>query len=393
MDSGSCPNSLVAGSTSARGAPVALAVGDGENDAWRKRCHAGIAFRQMPERILLVDDQPENLRFLQAVLEPYGYSISSASSGEEALRLTGTDPPDLILLDVVMPEMKGYEVCRRIRANEATRFLPIVMLTANPDQDKVAAIDAGADDFIVEPFDRHELLARVRSLLRIKAYHDTTARQAAELAELNRTLQERVSAQVTEILTLRGLGGTALFREEGEFWTIAFEGAAFRLRDTKGLHYIAALLREPGREVHALDLLGAPSSRDEPGAPRPRGGDAGPILDAEAKAQYRERLEDLDEKLREAEQWNDRERAARAKEEREALAHELAAAVGLGGRDRKAASDAERARINVTRAIKAALERIVEHSPELGRHLDATLRTGQFCTYEPDPRVTLRWEL
>jgi len=116
------------------------------------------------------------------------------------------------------------------------------------------------------------------------------------------------------------------------------------------------------------------------------------MLDAQAKAQYRARLEDLAEELREAEQWNDRERLARATEERESLAHELAAAIGLGGRDRKAASDAERARVNVTRSIKAALERIGEHSPALGRHLGATLRTGQYCSYVPDPRTPVRWE-
>lgn len=343
------------------------------------------------ERILLVDDQPHNHRLIEAMLAPYGYSLDSVSSGEDALRLTASDPPDLILLDVVMPGMSGYDVCRRVRANEATRFLPIVMITANPEQDKVAAIDAGADDFIVEPFERHELLARVRSLLRIKSYHDTITRQANELTELNNTLQERVSAQVSEILSLRGLGGTALFRQEGEFWTIAFEGTAFRLRDTKGLHYIAALLREPGRELHALDLVA--SSPADADAPRPPGGDAGPMLDAQAKAQYRSRLEDLEEELREAEQWDDHERRARAQEERDLLARELAAAVGLGGRDRKAASDAEHARVNVTRAVKAALERLAEHSSQLGSHFEATLRTGIYCSYVPDPRGSVRWEL
>src|SRR6266508_279914 len=176
------------------------------------------------------------------MLAPYGYTISSASSGDEALQIIATAPPDLILLDVVMPGMNGYEVCRRIRADESTRFLPIVMVTANPDQDKVAGSEAGADDCIVEPFDRHALLARLRSLLRIQSYHDTITRQAAQLAQLNRTLEDRVALQVTEILALRGLGGTALFRREGEFWTIAFEGSGFRLRDTKGLHYVAALL-------------------------------------------------------------------------------------------------------------------------------------------------------
>jgi response regulator receiver domain-containing protein len=269
--------------------------------------------------------------------------------------------------------------------------VPIVMMTASPDEDKVAAIEAGADDFVFKPFDKQELLARIRSLLRIKTYHDTIERQGDELAALNRTLQDRVAAQVVEILALRGLGGTARFRREGEFWTVAFEGAAFRLRDSKGLHYIAALLREPGRELHSLDLVGSRASSE--GASLYVGSDAGPILDPQAKAQYRARLDELEQELREAEQWNDSERAARAKEERELLAHELAAAVGLGGRDRKAASDSERARINVTRAIKAVLERIAEHCPALAKHFEATLRTGTFCSYVPDPRSPLRWEL
>ncbi len=345
----------------------------------------------MAERILLVDDRPENLRLLEAVLAPYEYSLRAVPSGEEALRVMESEIPDLVLLDVVMPGMKGYEVCRRIRANETTRFLPIVMLTANPDQDKVAGIEAGADDFLVEPFEKHELIARVRSLLRIKSYHDTIARQASELAQLNRTLEERVTAQVNEILGLRGLGGTAVFRNEGEFWTVAFEGAAFKLKDAKGLQYIARLLREPGREVHAIALVAPPSL--EADAARRAAGDAGPVLDAAAKAEYRARLEELEAELREAGEWNDPERAARAHLERDALAHELAASVGLGGRDRKAASDAERARINVTRAIKAAVERVAEHGPALGRHFEATLRTGTFCAYVPDASAPLRWEL
>lgn len=344
----------------------------------------------MTERILIVDDQARDRRLVGAMLEPYGYRIEEASSGEEALEMIAADPPDLILLDVVMSGMSGYDLCRELRGRETTQFVPIVMLTANPEQDKLAGLEVGADDFVVKPFDRHELLARVRSLLRIKAYHDTISRQAAELAELNRTLETRVAAQVAEILALRGLDGTSRFRHEGEFWTIAFEGSAFRLRDTKGLHYIADLLREPGRERHALDLVAAHSDAD--GA-RPAADDAGPILDATAKAQYRARLDELAEDLRDAERLDDPERAARAQEERQALLDQLAAAVGLGGRDRKAASNAERARINVTRAVKAVLERIGEHSPALGEHLAATLRTGQFCAYVPDPRSQARWQL
>jgi adenylate cyclase len=149
--------------------------------------------------ILAVDDTPQNIRLLEAVLLPRGYKVIGASSGLEALAAIEAEPPDLVLLDIVMPGMDGYAVCRSIRANPSTSFLPIVMITASGDQEKLNAIDAGADDFIPKPFNQAELVARVRSLLRIKEYHDTVEQQRGELAELNRTLEERVRAQVDEI--------------------------------------------------------------------------------------------------------------------------------------------------------------------------------------------------
>ncbi len=156
-------------------------------------------------RILVVDDVPENVRLLEAVLAPRGYDVVSATDGSVALELAGSAKPDLVLLDVVMPQPDGYEVCRRLREREETAMLPVIMLTASDGQEKTKAIEAGADDFISKPFDHHELLARVRSLLRIKRYHDTIKAQAAELLELNRTLEERVRTQVEELERLRRL--------------------------------------------------------------------------------------------------------------------------------------------------------------------------------------------
>ena len=149
--------------------------------------------------VLAVDDLPQNLRLLDAVLSPRGYRMLTAASGEEALAMLPGSGADLVLLDIVMPGMDGYEVCRRIRSTPGCEFLPVVMITASGDQEKVRAIEAGADDFVSKPFDQGELLARVANLARLKRYHDTIERQAAELAEWNAELESRVHAQVDEL--------------------------------------------------------------------------------------------------------------------------------------------------------------------------------------------------
>ncbi|HEX6236709.1 MAG TPA: hypothetical protein VFZ68_05925 [Acidimicrobiales bacterium] len=196
---------------------------------------------------------------------------------------------------------------------------------------------------------------------------------------------------------LRG-GPTEVFRAEGEYWSVGFAGRTVRIRDLKGLRYLARLLAEPGREFHVLDLVaaehgasGTPSPRPEPGLGQP--GDAGALLDARAKDAYRRRLAEIDEDIAEAEAFGDDERVARATVDREFLVRELARAVGLGGRDRRAGDDSERARVSVTRAIRHALGRISEHHPQLGEHLDHAVHTGTYCAYRPDPRVPVTWEL
>ena len=146
-----------------------------------------------PVTVLAVDDQSVNLRLLDAVLTPRGHRVITASSGAEALSLLETEDVDLVLSDVVMPEMDGYEVCRRIRSNPSTEFLPVVMITASGSEQRLNALMAGADDFITKPFDQSELLARVASLARIKRYHDTIRRQADELAAWNTELESRVA--------------------------------------------------------------------------------------------------------------------------------------------------------------------------------------------------------
>jgi adenylate cyclase len=156
--------------------------------------------------VLIVDDIPANIRLLEAILSTHDHTVRAASSGAEALEIiAGDTPPDLVLLDIQMPGMNGYEVCRRIRENERTALLPVIMITASGNEEKVSALDSGADDFIPRPFDQSELLARVRSLLRIKSFHDTIADQAAELAAWNRVLEDQINEQVEEVQRLQRL--------------------------------------------------------------------------------------------------------------------------------------------------------------------------------------------
>jgi tetratricopeptide (TPR) repeat protein len=196
------------------------------------------------------------------------------------------------------------------------------------------------------------------------------------------------------------ISGVAVLRQKGDTWLVAHGESSFHLKDAKGLVYLARLLAEPGRELHVLDLVGGPGAAPgrggaaaEAGLSAGEGGDAGELLDAQARAAYRERLGDLREELAEAERFGDGERAARAQEELDFLAQELARATGLGGRARRAGAAAERARVNATRAIGAVLRKIAATDPILGEHLTATVRTGLFCSYQPGAGRGLRWEL
>ena len=181
-------------------------------------------------RILVVDDEPQNVRLLQIRLQAAGYTVLTATSGQEALELTQADAPDLILLDIMMPGMNGFEVCQRIRAEEATQFIPVVMVTALSDtEDRIKAIEAGADDFISKPFDSHEVLARVRSLVRIKRYHDALEQANRDLKMHNERLDKelQMASEIQDSLMPQGITNLLGFRIVSHYTPAVVVGGDF----------------------------------------------------------------------------------------------------------------------------------------------------------------------
>jgi adenylate cyclase len=159
-----------------------------------------------PARVLVVDDVPNNVKLLADLLKVHGYEVVTASDGDEALERVKDSRPDLVLLDVMMPRMDGYETCKAIRADPATGILPVVMVTAlDPAQERIKGIVAGADDFLTKPINSQELLARVKSLLRVQSLYAQVQAQAAQLAQWNATLEGRVQEQVAQLERLARL--------------------------------------------------------------------------------------------------------------------------------------------------------------------------------------------
>jgi hypothetical protein len=239
----------------------------------------------------------------------------------------------------------------------------------------------------------HESGSEHRAVLERKA-----ARAILERIQAAPTLAPTVDVEHHDALDAQPVASVIVFRREGDYWTLIFEGHTVRVRDLKGMRYLARLLAEPGREYHVLDLVAAETgsgaqvnSNQAAGLPRSGIGDAGEMLDARAKDAYRRRLAEIEADIEQARAIGDAERAAQADAERDFLVRELARAVGLGGRDRRAGSASERGRAGVTRAVRQAIARIEEHHPKLGEHLSRTIRTGTYCVYFPDPRVPAGW--
>jgi predicted ATPase len=201
------------------------------------------------------------------------------------------------------------------------------------------------------------------------------------------------------------VGQAGIFACSGEYWTLGYGNSTFSLRDIKGLGYIQRMLQHPGEEFHALDLLGSPGASATSEVNRPDQtsllgdatvsigglGDAGEMLDAKAKQEYQRRLVELREELEDLRERGDEKRGAQVETEIDFLHREIARAVGLGGRDRRVGSAAERARLNVTRAIKSALQKISERHGQLGELLDRSIRTGSFSRYLANPRTPTTW--
>lgn len=253
--------------------------------------------------------------------------------------------------------------------------------------------------------DRHSRQGMVDGLLRRRPPVADTIRAMTDVGRATRGLDEvtRLLSDALATLTILGLTEEAhavasvlhrlrpdadiawsTLRRRGDVWTVLYGRDAFQLRDSRGLHYLSALLRQPHVELHVLDLVGSSPSISLPPMP---------AVDADARRAYRARIRELEEDLTDAERNADREQVAKLTEEREFLLEQLAGSTGIGGRPRGSATAAERARQAVTKALKSTLERISAESPTLGHHLAATLRTGTFCRYAPDPRIPIRWSV
>jgi len=338
---------------------------------------------------------------LYEVLEPYGDRCVVVGFGVASL---GAVARYLGLLAMTIrrwaPAAAHFEVAMEI--NQRMRAAPAL---AQSQYDYARLLHLAPDGELPSKskFEPRELLASAKEVAARLEMKSLLAKIEAFEATLP-AVAPRVAPHASGRASVRGRDGDthrAVFRRQGDYWSLAFEGEPFQLQDLLGLRYIAHLLAHPGLEVHVTDLVHLGESRSD--AERLAGrtdvsvradlGDAGPMIDARAKADYQQRLRDLREELAEAEERHDAGRIDRLRTEMDALVEALAGAIGIGGRDRRAASHAERARVSVNKRIAIAIKRIAAHDADFARYLSTTLKTGSFCTYTPDPLRPVAWNL
>lgn len=292
-------------------------------------------------------------------------------------------------------------------AGEAARVLARVLAAEGDPTSAIAVLQRGAEE--LAPFEfplcqaiLHIDLARMREAAGQRAEAVIDARAAAAILSRLDVVITADAAGVFRRLGVEIISRTskvgcrvAKLHREGEWWSAGCEETTVRLRDTKGLRYLAELVAHPGTERHAFDLValveGVPAAGS--GGDRRLLGDAGELIDATSRATYRRRVEELRDEIEYALGVEDDARAATLQTEADALVAELARAFGLGGRERRASSAAQRARLNVTRALRAALAKLTEALPGPGEALDRRVRTGFFCAYEPHADCEVLWSV
>lgn len=333
----------------------------------------------------------------------------------EVVHALGDQGPAASLYEVLLPAAGSCVETVEVSLGSIDRALGLLALTTGRIDEAVEHLEialACNERIGARPWAAHTRLALAEALrwrdgdgdaMRAERELEHASAMSRELGLIS--LQQRIEAAAPTRAEVPRRSGRptasrgGVFRSEGDVWVVGLDGAEHRVRATKGLGYVAALLAAPARQIHALDLVGSVSAdarragRAAAAELEPARGGGDEVLDAQARAAYRERIETLQAEIDEAEEWNDSTRASAAREELDFLIEELTAASGLGGRSRSFTSDAERARVNATRAIRAAVTKIGEHDTPLAWHLDRSLRTGTYCSYEPDHEAPVDWRL
>ena len=338
-------------------------------------------------RVVLADD---NYLIREGTVALLGQSdelevVATAADLPSLMQAVETFQPDVVLTDIRMPpdnSDEGIQAAKMIRQ----RYPQIAVLVLSQHGEKRYAeelLQGGADGLGYLLKDR---LMDIKELIRAI----TTVVSGGSVLD----------PRIVDTLVTSGpmKAEVGHFFREGDFWNLGWSGTEFKLKDLRGLHHIHRLLELQGREIHCLELsaelpgTAVTPIHDDGALSVTSGGDAGEILDAEAKAAYKQRLKDLEGDIQEAENFGDSERSSILRDEMAAITSQRAAAVGLGGRDRRAASVSERARVNVTRAIRAAIERMSQYDKEFAAHFDTHVQTGTFCSYRTDAN-RLQWVL